>query len=549
MAGTPASLPELLGLLRRGVGEALSRAERELPEIMAPLDEGSEAASGDIISSSLMAVDPGELGWSTVRVRLPGVDNIEVQAFLLEPRSDERPVAGVDGSTRHLNAVSAYFVVSGVAVSYGSMIVGAFPGLNRVPELELNSRPLSIAVPVHVDYLEAVASLRPLVHTDLKGCDNMKAPDEAVKACKRLAHYWGYQRQTMADENRTLLETLALLKAAELDSRMVLVDGPIYATPGLFEKLKSLERTAPMAYHMLLYNFAYAASYALNSLLRAVALKRLAGEGGGRSFLGVVKRLSSSKYLLRAVSLLSSVDLAGYYSSDEEAVKILVSRHKGELGGAAIAIGPIITRIRIGALYERLFELLRARKLVVPLAAGRPGGGVRESRALSGASMTLDSWIDPNVFPFYPRRDYVEGLKAASRVRGWDGNMAHVLLKVAGLLGFRYSEFNELELAKASLYVVVPESPDWSTHYFTFRIEAPLFDEHDADDIARRMLEAAEIVAGEALRSRSGVPLPIASADGYAKSITRMLATSIYRELYTVVGSWDYETRVSIEAE
>jgi len=494
---------ELVWRLRKHVAEIMSRYVEQVPEAPAPEEE--ESGEG-VFASSILVLQPPQGGpldgpWE---VDAPGGGHV-VAAYGVEALPPEGPVAGVDGSSSVLGGAVNIAVFS--AAVAGGGLLAVYPGLARhaplvLPQL-VETRPLAVAAPTAAQGLNEIALLRPLVYTTEGLCKRLKG--DLADACKRLKSYWGYQKKTMADENRIFLETLALEEALRAGFNMVLVDGPIYSTPGLFKQLQGVGSWRG------LYKASYAASYLANIIARALVI------GPARApVIGVVKRISASKTLLHALGL------GDYYPGDEALIRALVPRVLASAGNpqGALLLGPVHVTINLdsamGAVEGSLASIAQARE--------------------TSPCATLVPYLD--WMPLL-RSDYARFLPLLG-VKDVEPKPSVCLLRRL----LRQGKVPQA-LGKLVAYLVVPRRPDWLGEYTVLRLEAPAHD--DLDKVWATLARAASVVAYDLLHWGGGVPWGIGIADRLAGSVVRALAETLYRGLSDVVGGWSYETSSMLE--
>ena len=528
----------LLSRLRAGLAEALRSAEEQPPEAYAPLED-EEPEHREAIRSSIPGV-PDPPGLDPIEgVEVYGVDlgSAGLGPYRVEAVTPGFRVAGVDGSSRSLSGGGVAFSIASAAVSGGG-VLAVYPGLSHhaapAVHLEAGLKPLSVAVP-SLDtggHLESVASVRPLVYMEPGACGALES--RYASACRRLASYWGYQRNMMADENRILVETAALAEAAGLRAGLVLVDGPIYATPGLFERLSKMAGRLRWGGREL-YSLAYAASYVANIALRAHVIAKVFD---GRGVVGVVKRIGASKTLIHALRQAGAVEerVAQSLPGDEELLRVAVARARGRARPSALAFGPVLVEVRLGKVLCDIDEVLS-------VMLGVRGPGCR--------GKPIDAWT-PEKEGLLPRLrdDYVRLARLVNaRIPGGSRDLYAIssILQDAGGQASGSGDGREAAVRKLALYLAVPHRPDWMGGFTLLRLEAPV-GPVGPREAWRILAGAAEAVAHEALRAGAGkgLPLAIIAADSAAKQASRALALAVYHGVSDIVRYWDYETMVSV---
>jgi len=500
---------ELVWRLREHVAEIMSRYVEQVPEALAPAEE---EPVGEVFASRLESLTPPEGGavegpWG---VGAPG-GGPTLSFYVVEAQPPGKPVAGVDGSSSVLSgAVNIAVFSSAIA---GGGLLAVYPGLARHAPLELpqlvGTPPLAVAAPSEAGGLEKIALLKPLVHAHDALCKRLKG--DLADACNRLKSYWGYQKKTMADENRVFLETLALEEALRAGFHMVLVDGPIYSTPGLFKQLQGV-----MGWRGL-YRASYAASYLANIFARALVIN-----AAQASVVGVVKRLSASKTLLHALGL------GDYYPGDEALIRALIPRALAAAGSppGALLLGPVNVSIDLDSAMRAI--------------EGSLASMVQAGKASPCATLVpyLDQGREPPQVPLL-RSDYTRFLSGLGVADAKDDSSVCLLrrLLAKGLV--------PRVLGKLVAYLVVPRRPDWLGEYTVLRLEAPVHG--NLGEAWATLAQTASVVAYDTLHWGGGVPRSIGVADRLAGSVVRALAEALYRGLSDVVGGWSYETSSLLE--
>ncbi len=264
---------------------------------------------------------------------------------------------GVDGSSRRLDAIDA--TIGAFSVGAARYMPGfesyGYPNDGVSTPLDLRGAPFLAVGPPDIvlggGLLGKPIRLRPLVDPEyvLTGGDTLgrlcRGDYSCVERVKRLARLMEYglmyDYHTMVDENRVYLENVALARlAAGGGSGVVLVDGPLFSTPGLFARLGERGRgeEAVRLYYTLIYYLLVES----RARIVAGAVRR------GKLVAGVVKRLGRSRALAAAL---------GGEGSDEKLVSWLVMQAgDGSLG--AVVVGPVVVVVDVMEVYRRLLEKL-----------------------------------------------------------------------------------------------------------------------------------------------------------------------------------------------
>ncbi len=459
-------------LARRLEGGGYASSPRELGGDM--LEE--ESSGGGVLASFAPRVkDVGELTWSVKPCR---------------------PVAarfyGVDAGCRTLDSTRVVVVVYGAAVAHvdGFIAAGTYPytgcdpyvdlsslvhGGDRV--LEFGSAPLVAYGPSRGSGFPGFVADRPLVDPKAYAAA-LGVHDDRLEG---LGYGCGFDRETLRDENRILLETMAVawcLSRRGGGEWYVLLDGPIFSTPGLYVAVSGLRGSYSRvkAY--------YALSYLVNTLLRVHMLYRLSG-GSLHRVAGVVKRVSSARLAVRALRLAEGRDV--------ELVGRLASRTSR---GGAITLGPFFTVLRAGDLFKAVLS----------------GGGSRgrsiayyshySSTAITRLGHTIQvlEHLAEGELKYIVKRSYYLA------VRGLDGGLA--VARVEFL-----HPFSERR------------APEWVE-----KTTMPAME--DVEEYVREDLHLLSYLAWfMALPSTSTQPLPIAVADRVSKRLSRFLALTCFHML------------------
>ncbi len=264
---------------------------------------------------------------------------------------------GVDGSSRRLDAIDA--VMGAFSVGAARYMPGfesyGYPNDGVSLPLDLRGAPfLAIGPPeiaIEGGLLGKPVRLRPLVDPEyiLTGgealrrlCRGDASCAERVKRLARLMEYGlMYDYHTMIDENRVYLENVALTRlAASGEASVIIVDGPLFSTPGLFARLG--ERGSGEEAARLYYTLIYYLLVESRARIVASAARR------GRLVAGIVKRLGRSRALAAAL---------GGEGSDEKLVSWLVMQAIDGSRGAVV-VGPVVVVVDIMEVYRRLLGKL-----------------------------------------------------------------------------------------------------------------------------------------------------------------------------------------------
>jgi len=471
----------------------------------------------------------GRVVWS----RLPGPSLLGQRLDSLVHQLPEPPgrleAYGLDGSSQQLEAATLLLGVYSVAVSHVSSIVlvGSYPDTGALPRLELGQEPvvsLGLGYAASASFGGLVADsplVDPRVYASLlPGCSGGSRP----AYCRAIAEldYWnGFNRQTMLDENRLWLENRALewLLDWAPGGSLVLVDGPVFNTPGLFVQVAQSDGPAALSPYTVLKAY-YALSYLVNVLDRGKLIEKALQHGV--RLVGVVKRLERSRFLATALAAdrvwRRKAEAAGLYaSSDTQLVEILVRAYgpRSWAGGyqVPVALGPILTVLDLGRVAAAL------RGLTSP--GGSHGG-------------RLDAY------------------QPAVR----DGRS---IADVLGLQGFG-RVFTQKVLVKRSYYLYVPSPPHGRV---LLRVEMPAAPVKGCGVTVdgsgsigfdalrfRAMLDAdLELLAGivelMGYPDAAPTPIPVGLADYAARRVSRHSARLLYSTLRHAVG-FSYETHLSM---
>jgi hypothetical protein len=321
-------------------------------------------------------IDEVEEGSKVIKSEVPVASLQEFKNRLVHPIAPREPsqtFIGIDGSSRKLEAHTVLVGVYSAAVSLvgETYAAGSYPDTGIYPYIELGGKPVASIAPGLLATGQTVVG-EPLIDTrklaNIVGCEG--ARDPRCTELYGLGYGNGYDVSTMLDENRILLENEALKYVLnQLVSHLgidacILVDGPIYTTPGLFV---SFYRLATMPKHSRpLIRLVYVLSYLVNVINRLEVVK--SGLERGIRVVGIVKRIERSRLLVNAVKRLAEVEhsplqpptdpqlLEKLFREDTMAVYEGIAL--SHVYPVAIAIGPIITIIRLRELKNAITKVL-----------------------------------------------------------------------------------------------------------------------------------------------------------------------------------------------
>ncbi len=407
-----------------------------------------------------------------------------------------RPVAarfyGVDAGCRTLDSTRVVVVVYGAAIAHvdGFIVAGTYPytgcdpyvdlsgplhGSDRV--LEFGPAPLVAYGPSRGGGFPGFVADRPLVDPQAYA-NALGVRDERLEG---LGYGCGFDRETLRDENRLLLETMAVawcLGRCGKGDWYVLLDGPIFSTPGLYVAVSGLRGSYSRvkAY--------YALSYLVNTLLRVHMLYKLLA-GNLHRVVGVVKRVGSSRLAVRALRLAEGRDV--------EVVGKLASR----LGrGRAIALGPLFTVLRARDLFEATLSRGGSRDRSLTYYSHYSSTAITR---LGHTIQLLESLVRDELKYIVKRSYYLA-------VRGLDGRLAVARVEFLHPLGER-------------------RTPEWVE-----KTTMPTMG--DVEEYVGEDLQLLGYLAWfMSLPSTSTQPLPIAVADRVSKRLSRFLALTCFHVL------------------
>jgi hypothetical protein len=471
-----------------------------LPPLSAPRvggeDEGAEGGGGVVVS--LLPRGGGV-----------GLRRLLVRAVAAAPPG--RGYVGVDGGQRLLESDRVLVGVfsAGVGLVDGAVVAGSYPYTGLHGYVDAGGLPVAALAPGLG--VGGVVAEEPLVDTG--------AVAEAVcpggsgggvcRVLRELGYGRGYDVSTMMYENRVLVENAALRAAAAAAPAggVVVVDGPLYYTPGLLVSFYSMARSARIYRPLveLVYVLSYLATVAdrwrsLSEALRSAGL-----------VVGVSKRVNRSRLLVNAVRNHFSSRGGGspppLPSYDPALAWELARPLLGRLGSSpqpvGVAVGPFYTVVRVRELVERVKAVLFGRDggvsvLYYALRPFRRGPGW-----LRGAS--LADLFERELPPVLVKRSYYLYVGSAAR----------------GVRLFRVEFPWEGEMGGGSGFSPPPSPPSGDM----------------------------EVLRGLAwLASRPyalPAPLPVVLADRVAKEVSRLLAALWFRSLSGRVV-FSYETLMEV---
>ena len=465
---------------------------------------------------------------------IPEISGLRDLVVGVEPREPPGEVLAVDGSSAPLDSGAWRLGLYSVAAA-GLGFAAAYPAWPaRGGEwLSLGGvvKPASLSIPGLWDPRGSTGEDRPalrLLHLDplvsLREdsllCGDSRRPRALDWLCKHRG-YGRYNVKTMLDENRILLETIALHSVAEplLRGSLLVADGPLYSTPGFLESLQKLEEgactTIAAAARAL-----YALSYGANSLLRMLLSQRLRGL---RVMLaGVVKRLSSSRVLVHALKN-SGVEGVEAFTNDLELVSLVLRdvASQESYRVQAMLIGPLLVEIRLGSALGKVRECIEG----LTTGGALVGRGRRRRRTLVS-------------FQSYVRlREDAESLLKTLIGDASPGRLGNLDVFPLGV-------DEQFKLYKAVGYLYVPINP-WGHGRALYRVEVPV-DESEVGDperILERLKETASWLAWVTLTPIAGsLPGPLDMADKLAGLALKAITAPLYRTLRGLGVTFTYET-------
>ena len=303
---------------------------------------------------------------------------------------------GIDGSSRRLEAYTLLLGVYATAVSVvdGAYAVGTYPDTGAYPAIRAGDAAVASIAPdpgIGLRYVATSPLIDPRAVVEASNCTSYFG--SSCELVKKLSYGNGYNVPTMLDENRSYLENAALEYVAtsrnicDKDTR-VLVDGPLYMTPGLLVQFYSAASSLSYTSIRPLVQLIYVLSYVYNSLYRARLIELLGKRGA--LVAGVVKRINRSRVLVNALraSISQALDIP---DTDPQLVEQLL-RSKGIRArlppyahGVAVAIRPVISVIDLSTIADLVQKVLGVTDLYTIYAY---------NRAVTRTRMTLKQLID-----------------------------------------------------------------------------------------------------------------------------------------------------------
>jgi len=343
-----------------------TRSVPSLRDIAEAARAAAQAVARRRVRPSLDRSDPGSLDdtpateqkmiYSMVPVK--SLDKLGELVHPIKASPPEKPYLGIDGSHRKLEAYSLLVAVYSAAVSLvdGAYAVGVYPDTGAYPVIDAGGAPVASLAPDPGLGCRIVATkplIEPEVVARVAGCDARGVG--GCRAVASLGYGRGYNEATMFYENRSLLENAALRYVlsrptlGESGSR-VLIDGPLYATPGLLAQLHAMTSSVSYVSSKKIVMAIYALSYMLTALHRLALVDNLGSRGV--TVAGVVKRIHASRLMVRAVARLQGGEALGV-DTDPQLVEELVRRTglaalPQFVHDAAIAVGPIVSVVDLG---------------------------------------------------------------------------------------------------------------------------------------------------------------------------------------------------------
>ena len=493
---------------RRRVEHELRPGETLLGDYSLLLEEGArdEVAGGRLVESMIPE------------------DGLCSLVHHVEPREPRGTVYGVDGSSRSLDSVEAMFAAFSAGVAHYKPGLGAsvYPPDGRayllplVCEKRLSSggsrleplAPVMTAAPLHVVPDMPYVRRRPLIDPELLLTErssicggNGDCEERLARVARSLYYGYGYDIHTMLDENRIYLENLATayLAAAAGGGYTILLDGPVFNTPGLFVQMSGgtgdTVKDAVRAF--------YALTYLLLVLSRIRIVAEALGKDGDARIAGFVKRLGRSRLLSRALGM----------DAPDDRLAAGIARKCGSRG--ITVIGPVVTLVDLQEVYNRILAKL----------------------GLIGLRLNPLIHIDDPAYIIVSE----EPLKTIRRrLSSCDDRLYENASIHPGDYG---------RVAKRSYYIVAEGVPA------VYRVELPCLpftecvtirgseaaDANPARDLASGDMELVSWLLWLSVHTDTGVPLPIHVADHYAKSATRLLTGMVF-ELLNGIVHFRYES-------
>ena len=426
---------------------------------------------------------------------------------------------GVDGSSRKLEAYTLLLGVYATAVSVvdGAYAVGTYPDTGAYPAISARDAAVASIAPdpgIGLRYVATSPLIDPRAVVEASNCASYFG--SSCELVKKLGYGNGYNVPTMLDENRSYLENAALEYIASSkhvcskDTR-VLVDGPLYMTPGLLVQFYRAASSLRYTSIKPLVQLIYVLSYVYNSLYRSSLIELLGKRGA--IVAGVVKRINRSRILVNALraSTSQAIDIP---DTDPQLVEELL-RSKGiqarlppYVHGVAVAIGPIVSVIDLSTIANLVQKVLGVTDLYTIYAY---------NRAITRTRMTLKQLIDWMIDKHYlAKRSYYLVVKGPL--------MSQRILRV--------------EFPQAVTAPPVELGPDNRV--------APQRNPSGLRTVIRHDSVVLGEVAWLSLQPRQlEAPLPIVLADRVSRTVSRDTAHVWFRELQDKV-TFTYETLIEM---
>ncbi|BEP17272.1 hypothetical protein PYJP_06240 [Pyrofollis japonicus] len=496
--------------------ESVAQAVKRKPPSKLTLPPPTDEASTDEVQDA---------GRKVVRSELPIREqkSLEKLIYVIAPDKPAYEYIGVDGSSRKLEAYNLLVGAYAVATSIldGVYVVATYPDTGVYPVVGANNTPVASLAPELPGTGLRYTVTRPLVDpaklADAIGCNSKKST--GCGALQSLGYGNGYNVSTMLDENRTLVENNALSYISSspvLATRYtrVMVDGPVYMTPGLlvrFYNMAQFRGSGPA----ILVEAVYTLSYLLNALKRI----RIVASLSRRSVLvmGVVKRINRSRVLVNALTSLNPDSQLP--PTDPQLVEALLSERgfypvmQPYAYGIGIAIGPVISIISAKSLWEALLNAL----------------------GLGGQ----------HPIPFYNKKvtrsgETLAGIDREARGTPYVVKRSYYLVVKTGLGGHRI-----IRVEFPQLHTEHPVRLDQKGEIHVETLE-------DNEDIIRTVVDNDLVVLREIawLMTSPGAleaPAPIVLADRVARTVSKTVALTWFSRLRDVV-TFTYDTLLQLTA-
>ncbi|ABM80512.1 DNA double-strand break repair nuclease NurA [Hyperthermus butylicus] len=245
----------------------------------------------------------------------------------VEPEHPGR-VYAVDAGSRVLEAYTLRLGVYAGAVAYydGAFTAGTYPDSTLYPYVPAEAPAASLAASLDDGWsLPGWLASEPLVDPAwLAEALPASLCGASCSLLSNLGYGSGYDPNKMLDENREYLENRLLGWIAEraTNDTLVLVDGPLFMTPGLLKTLHTTARSLKGTFTIsnavkLLYTLSYLVNTADRVKIVGIARAR------GAEVVAIVKRVENSKLLVAA---LEKVVRDITYTPDVELVEAEASR-------------------------------------------------------------------------------------------------------------------------------------------------------------------------------------------------------------------------------